>query len=69
MKNLGQMIAQLYREHKDAHFPLVFEQVGALQEQYRRDNGAYHDNVGRLKQETFAYLIVKKNLELGYYRK
>ena len=68
-KNLGQMVAELYKDHKDAYFPLVMDQSKLLQEQYRRDYGIYTTDEGRLRQETFAYLIIKKNLERGLYRK
>jgi len=68
-KNLGQKVAELCKEHKDAHSPLVFQQVGALQEQYRRDYGVYKTEEERRKQETFAYLVIKNNLEKGLYRK
>jgi len=39
------------------------------QRQYRQDNGIYTTHEGRIKQETFAYLVVKGNLEKGLYRK
>jgi len=35
-KNIGVLVAELLKEHKQANRPLVFEQLGALQEQYRR---------------------------------
>ena len=39
------------------------------QRQYRQDNVIYNKHEGRIKQENFAYLVVKGNLEKGFYRK
>ena len=37
--------------------------------QYRKDNGIYTTHEGRIKQETFAHLMVKGILDKGLYRK
>jgi len=68
-KNIGSLVADLILEHKDVNAPLVFQQFNALERQYRQEHGAYTSQEDRLKQETFAYLIVKGNLEKGLYRK
>ena len=39
------------------------------QRQYRQDNVIYNKHEGRIKQETFAYLVVKGILEKGLYSK
>jgi len=67
-KNIAKLVVELLQDHKDANAPLVFEQLGALQEQYRHQYEVYKDDAGRLRQETFAYLIIKGNLEKGLYR-
>jgi len=68
-KTLSKLLVELCADNKGADARLVFQQSQKLQEQYRRDNGFYTTRCGLLKQETFAYLIIKKNLERGLYRK
>lgn len=67
-KHLGTLLAELCKEHTDANRRLVFQQADALQEQYRRENGIYRTEKELLRQETFAYLILKGNLDKGLYR-
>ena len=69
MKRINDLVVELCKQHKDAHRPLIFDQIDKLQRQYRQDNGIYTTHEGRIKQETFAYLVVKGNLEKGLYRK
>jgi hypothetical protein len=67
-KTLGCMIADLYKEHNDANFALVFEQAIDIQNQFIMQEGNYMDREGLLRQETHAYLVIKANLEKGMYR-
>jgi hypothetical protein len=66
-KDLGVMVSELLRQYPDINNGLVTQQINALGRQYQKYN-RIELQIDLIKQDTYVYLIIKKNLERGLYK-